>query len=84
MDLCLGLFYGYDLWLGATDITATGVWEWVDSTPLSETFSEEGEYDSMDPACLELEADAGHHWNIDFCDDRNFYICERPCVFFLN
>lgn len=80
------VFSGYDLWVGGKRLQ-DGSWQWSDGAPLGGVTSsdggnfsdwDEGKPDAFLNTCLELEADFRYHWNDDFCDELNFYICERP------
>ncbi|XP_025083494.1 asialoglycoprotein receptor 2-like [Pomacea canaliculata] len=77
-------FYGYDFWVGGKEIPGTDFWEWVDGTLFSQTFTAWATGRPVTGGrakCLEFEADMNSEWNDDYCDDLDFYICERAFEF---
>ncbi|KAK7480990.1 hypothetical protein BaRGS_00027805 [Batillaria attramentaria] len=68
------------MWLGGTDITASRQWEWMNGESM-EGFTDWGPGlpdHSGSEDCLEFESEFGNHWNDDYCDELNYFICERP------
>ncbi|XP_041372386.1 perlucin-like [Gigantopelta aegis] len=77
------IFFGYDLWLGASDSLLDKTWRWVADDNSLVTYSDwspgqpDGSYQGLE-RCLEYEAQYDLHWNDDECEDHDFFICERP------
>ncbi|XP_052023812.1 CD209 antigen-like protein A isoform X2 [Apodemus sylvaticus] len=63
-------------WIGLTDHTHEGSWQWVDGSPLKFSFWKEGEPNNDgDEDCVELFTD---DWNDNKCTEQNFWVCEKP------
>ncbi|KAK7093112.1 lactose-binding lectin l-2-like [Littorina saxatilis] len=74
-------YNGYDMWLGAKK-RSDGGWGWGDGSTLADDDYDDwqtGNPDNPDlGVCLEFESGFNNHWNDDFCDELNYYICQRP------
>ncbi|XP_076779870.1 CD209 antigen-like protein C [Arvicanthis niloticus] len=63
-------------WIGLSDHTHEGSWQWVDNSPLKFSSWKEGEPNNDgDEDCVELFMD---DWNDNKCNEQNFWVCEQP------
>ncbi|CAJ1059157.1 CD209 antigen-like protein E [Xyrichtys novacula] len=67
---------GANTWIGLTDDVTEGTWMWVDGTPATTTYWEDGQPNSMggNQDCGEMVQRG--EWNDDKCTVENIYICE--------
>ncbi|KAM7000517.1 CD209 antigen-like protein A [Tautogolabrus adspersus] len=75
----LGL--GEYAWIGLTDSVTEGTWKWVDGTPVTTTFWQEGQpnsHEGKNQDCVEFWPSAtGGGWNDEKCSVSNLCICEQ-------
>ncbi|XP_021363194.1 uncharacterized protein LOC110456661, partial [Mizuhopecten yessoensis] len=69
----------YNFWIGATDGTVEGGWEWVDGGPFAFFHWDAGEPNEsgVGEDCVEIVSMWGYRWNDKRCDKRNAYICKK-------
>ncbi|KAM6980230.1 C-type lectin domain family 4 member M-like [Aplochiton taeniatus] len=72
---------GKNAWMGLSDILQEGLWTWVDGTPLTLNFWEEGQPNSHggNQDCGEFVHRSGGRgdWNDDGCFAEQNWICEQ-------
>lgn len=65
-------------WMGLSDLKREGTWQWVDGSPLSDSFRKywkKGEPNNQgNEDCAELRDDG---WNDTKCDNKKFWICKK-------
>ncbi|KAK7097065.1 lymphocyte antigen 75-like [Littorina saxatilis] len=68
-----------DLWIGASDSTHEGGWEWSDTSPFRYLHWHPGEPNDMNKGedCAELVGHWNYQWNDRHCDDKLNYICKK-------
>lgn len=66
-------------WMGLSDLKQEGMWQWVDGSPLSDSFRKywkKGEPNNDENEdCAEF-SDGG--WNDNKCGSKIFWICKKP------
>lgn len=66
-------------WMGLSDLKQESTWQWVDGSPLSDSFRKywiKGEPNNQgNEDCAELREDG---WNDNKCDNKKFWICKKP------
>lgn len=68
-----------DVWIGASDIWAEGIFRWVGSdTNMTFTDWNAGEPNGIsdDENCAELENSVDYLWNDDECTKQQHFMCE--------
>ncbi|XP_062568465.1 perlucin-like protein [Saccostrea cucullata] len=68
-----------DFWIGLTDDSSEGNWEWLPSGN-TVSFSDwaPGQPDNgHNEDCVLLSHSKHYHWNDDQCDNSHYFICER-------
>ena len=73
----IALLGNVDLWIGANDIAANGVFVWVTGEPFAYTnFSaQDGNGDGTN-RCGLMNALDNHQWYDRRCSDKNAFVCE--------
>ncbi|KAM9449626.1 uncharacterized protein Hap1MRO34_022142 [Clarias gariepinus] len=69
-----------DFWIGLSERRIDGQWKWVDGTPLTTAFWDEGEPndDKRDEDCVEIYSHfKGNGWNDNSCSFEQHWICEQ-------
>ncbi|XP_053533495.1 CD209 antigen-like protein E [Ictalurus punctatus] len=65
-------------WIGLSDRAVEGDWIWVDGTPLTTAFWDEGEPNNEgEEDCAEIFSLNGTFWNDQKCSNNKHWICER-------
>ncbi|XP_041641324.1 C-type lectin domain family 4 member M-like [Cheilinus undulatus] len=66
------------LWVGLTDIQTSGIWKWVDGTPLTTSYWAPGEPNGGHEHCAEtMKFDLENSLNDAPCSTRHYWICEK-------
>jgi hypothetical protein len=71
--------FAADFWIGLTDDSQEGVWEWLPSTETS-GFADwaPGQPDNgHNEDCAVMAHYVNYHWNDDQCDNSHNFICEK-------
>lgn len=65
-------------WMGLSDLKREGMWQWVDGSPLSDSFRKywkKGQPNNLrNQDCVELTLKG---WNDNNCDNKKFWICKK-------
>uniref|UniRef100_H0WZM7 C-type lectin domain-containing protein n=1 Tax=Otolemur garnettii TaxID=30611 RepID=H0WZM7_OTOGA len=68
-------------WIGLSDLTHEGTWQWVDGSPLPSSFTKywnNGEPNNIgEEDCVEFK---GKGWNDHKCNVLNFWICKKSAA----
>ncbi|NWU96709.1 PLA2R phospholipase, partial [Upupa epops] len=71
-----------EAWIGLRSNTTPVVFEWSDGTPVRFSDWHSREPDTFQAAgqlCVSAQGPEGH-WKVKKCEDKSFYICEKPGV----
>ncbi|XP_069111382.1 perlucin-like protein isoform X2 [Argopecten irradians] len=72
--------HSHKFWLGATDWTVEGEWQWEPEGSASFTYSNWAHHQPNDHGgndnCMSMEGESMFHWYDDNCSNKKKYICE--------
>ncbi|XP_022295073.2 perlucin-like [Crassostrea virginica] len=68
-----------DFWIGLTDDSLEGKWEWLPSgaTPSYTEWAPGQPDNGHNEDCALMSRSKDYHWNDDQCDNNHHFICER-------
>jgi len=69
--------YPKHIWLGGTDISQEGTWDWTDGTPFdySDWYPGEPNNHGGNQDCLSERKE--HKWDDDGCEKEQFFLCKK-------
>ena len=73
------LIFLADFWIGLTDDSLEGKWEWLPSgaTPSYTEWAPGQPDNGHNEDCALMSRSKDYHWNDDQCDNNHHFICER-------